>query len=61
MKVEKLSKNDEIILWAGLAYGQVEVLVEEVHIQDDGFVRITVEEIEWASLLVPIGTEVELA
>ena len=37
------------------------MLVDTVDIRDDGQVLVTCEEIEWATLLVPIGTDVDLA
>lgn len=60
-RVEKLMKGDEIVLWANVILGEIPVTVDEVHVRVDGTVRVTTEEIEWASLLVPLGTEVDLA
>ncbi|SNS38114.1 hypothetical protein SAMN05216276_1008162 [Streptosporangium subroseum] len=60
LNIEELSKDDEIILWAGLG-GMITSRVEAVRIEEDGQVFVTCEELEWADLTAPIGTEVELA
>ncbi|GII83307.1 hypothetical protein Ssi03_12970 [Sphaerisporangium siamense] len=60
-KAEELAPGDDIVLWASLG-GEITAVVKEVHVYDKlGVVEFTVEEIEWADLSAPIGTEVDLA
>jgi hypothetical protein len=60
-KAEKLTPGTYITLWASL-WGEVEVKVQGIDVREDaGEVRIKVNEIEWAELAVPIGTDVDLA
>lgn len=61
-KAEELEKGDEIVLWAGPALGEVYVTVDRIYIYEEPCtVGITTEEIEWAELVAPIGTEIVLA
>jgi hypothetical protein len=60
-KAEKLTPGTWITLWASL-WGEHEVKVTEIDVRErDGEVRIRADEIEWAELVVPIGTDVDLA
>ncbi|WP_431911700.1 hypothetical protein [Nonomuraea jabiensis] len=60
-KAEKLTDGTWITLWASL-YGEHDVKVLGIEVREkDGEVRIKTDEIEWATLVVPIGTDVDLA
>ncbi|MEU7830363.1 hypothetical protein [Nonomuraea sp. NPDC049129] len=61
MEAEKLGPGTWITLWSSL-WGSNDVKVREIDVREkDGEVRIKSEEVEWAWLVVPIGTEVDLA
>ncbi|MFI6319698.1 hypothetical protein ACIBG8_19345 [Nonomuraea sp. NPDC050556] len=61
MKAEDLKPGDDIVLWAGPSLGEVSALVRRVEVAPTGKIRVHVDEIEWAVLLVDAGVEIGLA
>lgn len=61
-KPEELVKGDEVVLWASIAFGEVYATVVRIYTyEESGTIGIVTEEIEWAEVVVPIGTEIVLA
>ncbi|WP_043617316.1 hypothetical protein [Nonomuraea candida] len=59
-KAEELVKGDHITLWAQL-WGEVVAEVAGIEVcEEDGEVRISLVEIEWAELVVEIGQDIEM-